>query len=116
MVEAGALAWRAARSGACAKDGLTLLSKAKIEGLLLAILCGPWKLANAEVRRCWRSDAMARSSRSQGGGARFEGHGYDAMAISTTVTLSRPHNGAARRSSCRAVLWRFCRSRTIAPI
>ena len=30
-------------------------------------------------------------------GLRFEGHDYDATAISTTVKLGRPHNGAARQ-------------------
>jgi 2-polyprenyl-6-methoxyphenol hydroxylase-like FAD-dependent oxidoreductase len=39
----------------------------------------------------------ARSIVRKAAGLRFEGHDYDAAAISTTVKLGQPHNGAARQ-------------------
>ena len=97
MVEAAALG--AALYAAVASDTrIKLLSGAKIESVTLGDPCAVLKLATGEVQAplvvgCDGRRSIVRKA----AGLRFEGHDYDATAISTTVKLGRPHNGAARQ-------------------
>jgi 2-octaprenyl-6-methoxyphenol hydroxylase len=97
MVEAGRLAV-ALHDAVGAEKRITLLSKAKIEGVKLEDPCAVLQLANGEVQAplvvgCDGARSIVRKA----AGLRFEGHDYDATAISTTVQLGTPHNGAARQ-------------------
>lgn len=97
MVEAGLLA-SVLHAAVAREKQVTLLSRAKIESVQLADPCAILKLANAEVQAplvvgCDGARSIVRKA----AGLRFEGHDYDATAISTTVKLARPHNGAARQ-------------------
>jgi len=97
MVEAGVLG-DVLHAAVAAEKGVTLLSRARIEGVELVDPCAVLKLAGAEVHAplvvgCDGARSIVRKA----AGLRFEGHDYDATAISTTVKLGRPHNGAARQ-------------------
>ncbi len=97
MVEAEALA-KVLYEAVASEAGVTLLSKAKIGGVQLGDPCAVMALAESEVHAplvvgCDGRRSIVRKA----AGLRFEGHDYDATAISTTVKLGRPHNGAARQ-------------------
>lgn len=97
MVEAGALA-AVLHAAVAAEKNVTLLSRAKIESVELGDPCAVLKLAKGEVQAplvvgCDGARSIVRKA----AGLRFEGHDYDATAISTTVKLAKPHNGAARQ-------------------
>ncbi len=77
---------------------ITLLSGAAIEAVTFDDPCAVLKLAGDEVNAPLVVGCDgARSIVRRAAGLRFEGHDYDATAISTTVKLSQPHNGAARQ-------------------
>lgn len=97
MVEASVLG-EVLNAAVVAEKKVTLLSRARIESVELVDPCAVLKLADAEVQAplvvgCDGGRSLVRKA----AGLRFEGHDYDATAISTTVKLGRPHNGAARQ-------------------
>lgn len=97
MVEASVLG-EVLHAAVAAEKGIKLLSWARIEGVELVDPCAVLKLAGAEIHAplvvgCDGARSIVRKA----AGLRFEGHDYDATAISTTVKLGRPHNGAARQ-------------------
>ncbi|MFT3722655.1 MAG: FAD-dependent monooxygenase [Hyphomonadaceae bacterium] len=97
MIEAGALG-AVLHEAVAADPRIKLLSKAKIESVTLQDPCAVLKLANGEVQAplvvgCDGARSVVRKA----AGLRFEGHEYDATAISTKVRLSKPHNGVARQ-------------------
>lgn len=97
MVEASALA-EALHKAVAAEERVKLLSGARIAGVELGDPCAVLKLADAEIQAplvvgCDGARSIVRKA----AGLRFEGHDYDATAISTTVKLGQPHNGAARQ-------------------
>lgn len=97
MIEARALA-DALHEAVAAEPRVKLLSKAKIESVTLLDPCAVLKLADGEIEAplvvgCDGRRSIVRKA----AGLRFEGHDYDATAISTTVKLAGPHNGAARQ-------------------
>ena len=97
MIEADALA-AVLHEAAAAEPRVKLLSKAKIESVELGDPCAVLRLADNEVHAplvvgCDGARSIVRKA----AGLRFEGHDYDATAISTTVKLSKPHKGAARQ-------------------
>ena len=97
MIEAGLLA-SVLHAAVEAESRVTLLSRARIEGVALEDPCAILKLAGAEVHAplvvgCDGARSVVRKA----AGLRFEGHDYDATAISTTVKLTQPHHGAARQ-------------------
>ncbi|MDP3493380.1 MAG: FAD-dependent monooxygenase [Hyphomonadaceae bacterium] len=97
MVEASVLA-EVLHAAVAAEKRVTLLSGARIASVELGDPCAVLKLADAEIQAplVVGCDGM-RSMVRQAAGLRFEGHDYDATAISTTVKLSQPHHGAARQ-------------------
>lgn len=97
MVEAGALG-RALYAAIAEEAGVTLLSRARIESVTFDDPCAVLKLVSDEIHAplvvgCDGARSLVRRQ----SGLRFEGHDYDAAAISTTVQLAKPHNGAARQ-------------------
>ena len=97
MIEASALA-EALHAAVAAEKRVTLLSGARIASVELADPCAVLKLADAEIQAplvvgCDGARSIVRKA----AGLRFDGHDYDATAISTTVKLGQPHNGAARQ-------------------
>ena len=97
MVEASLLA-SVLHTAVEREQKVTLLARAAIEAVTLDDPCAVLKLAGAEVHAplvvgCDGARSIVRSA----AGLRFEGHDYDAAAISTTVKLAQPHNGAARQ-------------------
>lgn len=97
MIEAGALA-RALHAASAAQANLRLLSSAKIDRVTFDDPCAVLTLADADIEAplvvgCDGARSLVRRA----SGLRFEGHDYDAAAISTTVQLAKPHNGAARQ-------------------
>lgn len=98
MVEASVLG-EVLHAAVAAEKGVTLLSRARIESVELADPCAVLKLAGGvEVQAPLVAGCDgARSIVRKAAGLRFEGHDYDTTAISTTVRLGQPHNGAARQ-------------------
>lgn len=97
MVEAETLA-RVLHAAVAAEAGVRLMLKARIEHIELGDPCAVLTLADSKVEApllvgCDGRRSMVRKA----AGLRFEGHDYDATAISTTVKLGRPHHGAARQ-------------------
>ncbi len=97
MVEAGGLA-EALHAAVAAEKRVTLLARARIESVTFGDPCAVMKLAGGEVHAplvvgCDGARSIVRRQ----AGLRFEGHDYDAAAVSTTVQLARPHNGVARQ-------------------
>ena len=97
MIEAGLLA-SVLHAAVEAESRVALLSRARIEGVALEDPCAMLKLAGGEVHAplvvgCDGARSVVRKA----AGLRFEGHDYDATAISTTVKLTQPHHGAARQ-------------------
>ena len=97
MVEASGLG-AALHAAAAAEKRVTLLSRARIESVTFGDPCAILKLADGEIHAplvvgCDGARSLVRRQ----AGLRFEGHDYDAAAVSTTVKLARPHNGAARQ-------------------
>lgn len=97
MVEASGLG-AALHAAVAAEKRVTLLSRARIESVTFGDPCAILKLADGEIHAplvvgCDGARSLVRRQ----AGLRFEGHDYDAAAVSTTVKLARPHNGAARQ-------------------
>jgi 2-octaprenyl-6-methoxyphenol hydroxylase len=97
MIEAPALA--AVLNAAVAAEGaIRHLTGARIARADFGDAFATLRLADAEIAAplvvgCDGARSLIRKS----AGLRFEGHAYDVAAISTTVKLARPHNGAARQ-------------------
>jgi len=97
MVEAAGLA-TALHAAAAAEKRVTLVSRARIENVTFGDPCAVLKLADAQIHAPLVVGCDgARSSVRRQAGLRFEGHDYDAAALSTTVKLAKPHNGVARQ-------------------
>jgi 2-octaprenyl-6-methoxyphenol hydroxylase len=97
MIGAGTLA-KVLHEAVAAEAGVKLLSNAKIQSVSLNDPCGVLALVNGEVHAplvvgCDGARSIVRKA----AGLRFEGHDYDATAISTTVKMGKSHNGAARQ-------------------
>lgn len=81
-----------------AEPGVKLLSGVRITQASFGGAQAVLRLGDVEVHAplvvgCDGRNSLVRRA----AGLRFEGHDYDAAAISTTVRLGRPHNGAARQ-------------------
>jgi 2-octaprenyl-6-methoxyphenol hydroxylase len=97
MVEAGGLA-AALHTAVAAEKRIMLLSRARIESVTFGDPRAVLKLADGEIHAplvvgCDGARSIVRRQ----AGLRFEGHDYDAAAVSTTVKLAKPHNGLARQ-------------------
>ena len=97
MIEAAQLA-PVLHAAVKAEAGVRLVSGAKIESVafgdpLASVRYGGGEAHASLVIGCDGAKSIVRKS----AGLRFEGRDYDAKAISTTVKLSKPHNGAARQ-------------------
>lgn len=97
MIEAGALA-NVLHAAVSAEAGVKLIAGARISAASFGDPCGVLTLADGAIAAplvvgCDGRNSLVRRA----AGLRFEGHDYDAAAISTTVKLARPHNGAARQ-------------------
>ncbi len=97
MIEAGALA--DVLHAACkAETGVTLLNGVRAETVVFGpgaatLDLGRRRISAPLVVGCDGRNSLVRRA----AGLRFEGHDHDAAAISATVMLARPHNGAARQ-------------------
>lgn len=97
MISAGAL--NAVLTEAVkAEAGVKLLSGVRITrttfgGAAATVSLGEQDIIAPLVVGCDGRNSLVRRA----AGLRFEGHDYDAAAISTTLKLGRPHNGAARQ-------------------
>ncbi|MEQ1783829.1 MAG: FAD-dependent monooxygenase [Hyphomonadaceae bacterium] len=97
MINAGVL--NAALTQAVrAEANVTLLSGVKITQTIFGAANAVLKLGDVDIEAplvvgCDGRNSLVRRAAN----IRFEGHDYDAAAISTTVKLGRPHNGAARQ-------------------
>lgn len=97
MIEAGALA-TVLYKAVSAESGVKLISGARIMAASFEDPCGVLSLADGAIAAplvvgCDGRNSLVRRA----AGLRFEGHDYDAAAISTTVKLARPHKGTARQ-------------------
>lgn len=97
MVEAGGLA-AALHAAVAAEKHVTLLSGARIASVTFGNPRAVLKLADGEIHAplvvgCDGVRSIVRRE----AGLRFEGHDYDAAAVSTTVKLAKPHKGVARQ-------------------
>jgi 2-octaprenyl-6-methoxyphenol hydroxylase len=97
MITAGALN-DALMAAVAAEPGVKLMSGARITQATFGAAEAVLSLADAEIHAplvvgCDGRNSLVRHA----AGIRFEGHDYDAAAISTTVKLGRPHTGAARQ-------------------
>lgn len=83
---------------AAAEPDIRLLPGASISGVEIADPYARLILEGADARASLVIGCDGpRSTVRRSAGLRFEGHDYDACAISTTVELGRPHRGAARQ-------------------
>lgn len=81
-----------------AQPGVTLAAPATIEAVDFGDADVVLKLTAGEARACLAVGCEgARSTVRKAAGLRFEGWDYEAKAISATVSLSKPHGGAARQ-------------------
>ena len=97
MIEAGALA-NVLHAAVSAEAGVKLISGARITAASFGDPCGVLTLADGAIAAPLLVGCDGRTSLvRRAAGLRFEGHDYGAAAISTTVKLARPHNGAARQ-------------------
>lgn len=97
MIEAGALA-DVLHAAVRDEAGVTLLSGVHVRKIEFGPGAATLTLDDREISAplvvgCDGRNSLVRRA----AGLRFEGHDYDAAAISTTVKLAEPHNGAARQ-------------------
>ena len=97
MIEGSALV-AALHAAATAHPRVRLMSRAKIDAVAFGaaeakLTVGELALAASLVVGCDGAKSLVRNA----AGLRFEGHDYDAAAISTTIRLGKPHNGMARQ-------------------
>lgn len=97
MIEGSALV-AALHAAATAHPRVRLMSRAKIDAVAFAaaeatLTVGELTLAASLVVGCDGAKSLVRNA----AGLRFEGHDYDAAAISTTISLGKPHNGTAKQ-------------------
>jgi len=97
MLNAGAL--NAALTRAVCKEGnIQLLSGVRIAQAAFGATGARLKVGDIDIEAPLVVGADGRNSLvRRAANIRFEGHDYDAAAISTTVRLGRPHNGVARQ-------------------
>jgi len=97
MIEAAHLA-SVLHAAVKAEAGIRLVSGARIESVTFGDPLASIRYDGGEVQAslvigCDGAKSVVRTS----AGLRFEGRDYDAKAISTTIRLAKPHNGAARQ-------------------
>lgn len=97
MIEGSALG-AVLHAAAMAEPRIRLLSRARIDSVRFGVAdatleIGDLTVAASLVVGCDGANSLVRKA----AGFRFEGHEYDASAISTTITLGKPHNGTARQ-------------------
>ncbi len=97
MIEGSALA-AALHAAASLDANIRLLSRARIDAVTFSplearLVAGEHVIAARLVVGC----DGARSQVREAAKLRFEGHDYDAAALSTTLALAKPHNGVARQ-------------------
>lgn len=97
MIEGAALA-AALHAAVDVNPRVRLLTRARIEGVTFGparatLDVGELAIEALLVIGCDGANSFVRKA----AGLRFEGHHYDAAAISTTIRLAKPHNGAARQ-------------------
>lgn len=85
-------------AAATAHPRVRLMSRAKIDAVAFGpaeatLTVGDLTLAASLVVGCDGAKSPVRNA----AGLRFEGHDYDAAAISTTISLNKPHNGTAKQ-------------------
>jgi 2-octaprenyl-6-methoxyphenol hydroxylase len=97
MIEAARLAL-VLHEAVKAEPKIVLISGMRIESIEIADPEAIVRHGGGETQACLVIGCDgAQSVVRKAAGLRFEGHEYDAKAISTTVRLSKPHNGAARQ-------------------
>ena len=97
MIEGSALG-AVLHAAAMAEPRIRLLSRARIYAVRFGaadakLEIGDLTVAASLVVGCDGANSLVRKAAD----LRFEGHDYDASAISTTITLGKPHNGTARQ-------------------
>ena len=97
MIEGSALA-AVLYAAVKAETHVRMLSRARIDKVTFApakaqLVVGDLVIEARLVVGCDGAKSPVRSA----AGLRFEGHDYDAAALSTTLKLGKPHNGAARQ-------------------
>ena len=97
MIEGSALA-AVLYAAVKAETHVRMLSRARIDKVTFApakaqLLVGELVIEARLVVGCDGAKSQVRAA----AGLRFEGHDYDAAALSTTLKLGKPHNGAARQ-------------------
>lgn len=97
MIEGSSLV-AALHAAATAHPRVRLMSRARIDAVAFgaaeaSLRVGDLTLAASLVVGCDGAKSLVRNA----AGLRFEGHDYDAAAISTTISLGKPHNGTAKQ-------------------
>lgn len=97
MIEGSALG-AVLHAAASADPHIRLLSGARIDAVSFnaanaKLEIGDLTVAASLVVGCDGANSLVRKTAD----LRFEGHAYDASAISTTITLAKPHDGTARQ-------------------
>lgn len=97
MIEGSALV-AALHAAAAGNPHIRLLSRARIDAVAFGparatLTVGSVAITASLVIGCDGAKSMVRKA----AGLRFEGHDYEAAAISTTISLAKPHKGAARQ-------------------
>jgi len=97
MIEGSALG-AVLHAAVSADPHIKLMSGARIDAVSFGaasakLEIGDLTVAAALVVGCDGANSLVRKAAD----LRFEGHDYDASAISTTITLGKPHNGTARQ-------------------
>lgn len=97
MIEGAALV-AALHAAAAGNPHVRLLSRARIDAVAFdparaTLTVGNVAITASLVVGCDGAKSMVRKA----AGLRFEGHDYEAAAISTTISLAKPHKGAARQ-------------------
>lgn len=97
MIEAGALS-DVLHTACKSESGITVLNGVRAQTVTFGPGAATLDLGNGRISAplvvgCDGRNSLVRRAAD----LRFEGHDYDAAAISTTVKLARPHNGAARQ-------------------
>jgi len=97
MIEGSALV-AALHAAAAASSHVRLMSRAKIDAVAFGaadatMSVGDVNVIASLVAGCDGATSLVRRTAD----LRFEGHDYDAAAVSTTIALSTPHEGAARQ-------------------
>lgn len=97
MIEGSALV-AVLHAAAVAHPQVRLMSRAKVDAVTFGaadatMTVGDVDVVAALIAGCDGANSLVRRT----AGLRFEGHAYDAAAVSTTIALSKPHEGVARQ-------------------